>query len=117
MPLGTIVPGARARPHANGRQPPVATTYGFLSTHPPTRCGLATFNAALAAALTTGPAGGGVVRVTSGGNEGPPGPDVTHTWQAHATVNTCHLIPPICSLRARGGVCPEVTAWFIGGPL
>jgi glycosyltransferase involved in cell wall biosynthesis len=60
----------------------VATTYGFLSTHPPTRCGLATFNAALAAALTAGPASGGVVRVTSGGSDGPPGPDVTHTWAA-----------------------------------
>ncbi len=61
----------------------MATTYGFLSTHPPTRCGLATFNAALAGALTAGTNGGGVVRVTTGGNEGPPGPDVAHTWPAH----------------------------------
>jgi glycosyltransferase involved in cell wall biosynthesis len=59
----------------------VATTYGFLSTHPPTRCGLATFNAALAAALA--PGAGGVVRVTTGADEGPPGPDVAHTWAAH----------------------------------
>jgi len=61
----------------------VATTYGFLSTHPPTRCGLATFNAALATALTAGAGTGGVVRVTTGGDEGPPGPGVAHTWPAH----------------------------------
>jgi glycosyltransferase involved in cell wall biosynthesis len=61
----------------------VATTYGFLSTHPPTRCGLATFNAALAAALTAGASTGGVVRVTTGGDDGPSGPAVAHTWPAH----------------------------------
>ncbi len=60
----------------------MATTYGFLSTHPPTRCGLATFNAALAGALTGGAGDSGIVRVTTGGDEGPPGPGVTHTWPA-----------------------------------
>ncbi|MET8150487.1 glycosyltransferase [Actinoplanes sp. NPDC049668] len=60
----------------------MATRYGFLSTHPPTHCGLATFNAALAASLTAGAGPGGVVRVTTGAAEGPPGPDVVHTWQA-----------------------------------
>ena len=39
-------------------------SYGFLSTHPPTRCGLATFNSALAAQLTADGTRGGVVRVT-----------------------------------------------------
>jgi polysaccharide biosynthesis protein PslF len=40
-------------------------TYGFLSTYTPTECGLATFTAALAAELRTGPPAGhiGVVRV------------------------------------------------------
>ena len=41
------------------------TSYGFLSTYTPTECGLATFTAALAAELRTGPPAGhiGVVRV------------------------------------------------------
>jgi glycosyltransferase involved in cell wall biosynthesis len=58
----------------------MAATYGFLSTHPPTRCGLATFNSALAAHLTAGGVPGGVVRVTAGGDDPGPVPGVTHTW-------------------------------------
>lgn len=61
----------------------MATKYGFLSTHPPTHCGLATFNSALAASLTAGTASGSVVRVISGGGEDPSGHDVAHTWPAH----------------------------------
>ncbi|MEJ3744976.1 glycosyltransferase [Actinomycetes bacterium KLBMP 9797] len=71
----------------------MAGTYGFLSTHPPTRCGLATFNAALASHLTAGGTTGGVVRVTAGGDDdgraahagrlGASGPGVVHTWSAH----------------------------------
>jgi glycosyltransferase involved in cell wall biosynthesis len=59
-------------------------TYGFLSTYPPTQCGLATFNAALAAQLNTG--GAGVVRLlasdnVSGGIElDRAAPRVVHTW-------------------------------------
>ena len=60
----------------------MAVSYGFLSTHPPTQCGLATFNSALAAHLTVGSLFGGVVRVTADGDDQRPGPDVVHTWSA-----------------------------------
>jgi glycosyltransferase involved in cell wall biosynthesis len=60
-------------------------TYGFLSTYPPSQCGLATFNAALATHLNTG-GGSGVVRLlssdsVSGGIElDGVAPRVVHTW-------------------------------------
>ncbi|MFG3553459.1 glycosyltransferase [Micromonospora sp. NPDC047557] len=57
-------------------------SYGFLSTHPPTRCGLATFNSALAAELTADGTRGGIVRVTDHGDDQRPGPGVVHTWSA-----------------------------------
>jgi glycosyltransferase involved in cell wall biosynthesis len=60
----------------------MAVSYGFLSTHPPTRCGLATFNAALVAHLTAQDAGSGVVRVVAHDVDGPA--DVVHTWQTSA---------------------------------
>ncbi|MET0425874.1 MAG: glycosyltransferase [Actinoplanes sp.] len=56
--------------------------YGFLSTHPPTRCGLATFNAALAAHLDRSGVPGGVVRVAAHGDDHAPAPGVVHTWSA-----------------------------------
>ncbi|HET9519231.1 MAG TPA: glycosyltransferase [Actinoplanes sp.] len=62
-------------------------TYGFLSTNPPTQCGLATFNAALAAHLTPGGTAGGVVRLLAGDDSAslgarpdPAAPRVVHTW-------------------------------------
>ncbi|GAA0555300.1 glycosyltransferase [Paractinoplanes ferrugineus] len=60
-------------------------TYGFLSTYPPTQCGLATFNAALATHLNTS-GSAGVVRLlasdsVSGGIElERNAPRVVHTW-------------------------------------
>jgi glycosyltransferase involved in cell wall biosynthesis len=61
-------------------------TYGFLSTYPPTQCGLATFNAALATHLSSGSTGSGVVRLldadaVGGGLEvDRTAPRVVHTW-------------------------------------
>jgi len=74
---------ARERPTIDRKAGHVATRYGFLSTHPPTHCGLATFNSALAASLTAGAATGGVVRVTPPGDTGVSGSDVAHVWPAN----------------------------------
>jgi glycosyltransferase involved in cell wall biosynthesis len=62
----------------------VIINYGMLSTHPPTRCGLATFNSALAGELIAGAGSGGVVRVTSSGDDERPGPGIVHTWSGRA---------------------------------
>jgi glycosyltransferase involved in cell wall biosynthesis len=62
----------------------VIINYGMLSTHPPTRCGLAAFNSALADELITGAGMGGVVRVTTGGDDEHPKPGVVHTWSSAA---------------------------------
>jgi glycosyltransferase involved in cell wall biosynthesis len=64
----------------------MAISYGFLSTHPPTRCGLATFNSALAASLTMDGTPSGIVRVTGPGDDQRPGPGVVHTWRAGTAV-------------------------------
>jgi glycosyltransferase involved in cell wall biosynthesis len=61
-------------------------TYGFLSTYPPTQCGLATFNAALATNLNAGSGGSGVVRLLADDTAGGLpldrlAPPVVHTWR------------------------------------
>ncbi|MEV6493292.1 glycosyl transferase family 1, partial [Actinoplanes sp. NPDC051633] len=61
-----------------------AIKYGFLSTSSPTRCGLATFNSALAAHLDDGTGGNGIVRVTVAHDDQRPAPGVVHTWQSGA---------------------------------
>jgi glycosyltransferase involved in cell wall biosynthesis len=58
----------------------MATRYGFLSTHPPTQCGLASFNSALAGHLAADGVTGGVVRVITGPDDNRPAPGVAHTW-------------------------------------
>jgi glycosyltransferase involved in cell wall biosynthesis len=63
-------------------RPHMTIEYGLLSTHPPTRCGLATFNAALAAQLTIAGVSGGVVRVTAAGDDQRPARGVVHTWSS-----------------------------------
>jgi len=59
--------------------------YGLLSTHPPTRCGLATFNAALAGSLVATGAAAGVVRVVEPGDN-PRGSAAMHTPSADVLV-------------------------------
>jgi glycosyltransferase involved in cell wall biosynthesis len=63
----------------------MAISYGFLSTHPPTLCGLATFNSALATHLTTHGTPSGIVRVTETDDDQRPGPGVVQTWLATTT--------------------------------
>jgi polysaccharide biosynthesis protein PslF len=60
-------------------------TYGFLSTYPPTQCGLATFNAALATHLNAASGGSGVVRLLADDAAGGlpldrTAPRVVYTW-------------------------------------
>ncbi|GAB3844028.1 hypothetical protein ACFPIJ_04705 [Dactylosporangium cerinum] len=60
----------------------MAATYGLLSTHPPTRCGLAFFHGVIAAHRTTAGRKGRLVRVTAVGDDPRPGVGVAHTWSA-----------------------------------
>src|SRR3954465_2810321 len=60
----------------------MAISYGLLSTHAPTRCGLATFNTNLAVHLAAVGARTGIVRVTATGDDPHAEPGVVHTWSA-----------------------------------
>jgi polysaccharide biosynthesis protein PslF len=59
---------------------PMTIKYGFLSTHPPTRCGLATFNSALSTHLGKVAGPSGIVRVAADGDDVEHLPGVAHTW-------------------------------------
>src|SRR3954453_18970872 len=63
----------------------MSATYGFLSTYPPTQCGLATFNAALGTHVNAASGGSGVVRLLAGDDTDGivldrGAPRVVHTW-------------------------------------
>jgi glycosyltransferase involved in cell wall biosynthesis len=60
----------------------MSTSYGFVSTHPPTECGLATFNSALAAQLAPPGSPGGIVRVVEDEETITSDARVVHTWSA-----------------------------------
>jgi len=58
----------------------MATTYGILSTYPPTQCGLATFSLALANSLGSHRDAVSVVEVVDDLDSAPRRPEVRHQW-------------------------------------
>ncbi len=60
----------------------MTTSYGFVSSHPPTQCGLATFNSALVTHLAKSDGRSGIVRVVAGEESANLDPRVVHTWSA-----------------------------------
>jgi glycosyltransferase involved in cell wall biosynthesis len=63
-----------------GRQGHVSLNFGLMSTHPPTECGLATFNSALAGHLATAGGQVGIVQVNGDGHPATLDPRVVHRW-------------------------------------
>jgi glycosyltransferase involved in cell wall biosynthesis len=63
-------------------RPIMAASYGFVSTHPPTECGLATFNSALVSHVAKDDTRIGIVRIVDAQSSEPHDPSVVHTWPA-----------------------------------
>ncbi|HCT79408.1 MAG TPA: glycosyl transferase family 1 [Micromonosporaceae bacterium] len=61
----------------------MSVNFGLMSTHPPTECGLATFNSALAGHLATAGGHVGIVQVNGDGHPAPLDPRVVHRWPAN----------------------------------
>lgn len=58
----------------------MSVNFGLMSTHPPTECGLATFNSALAGHLATAGGQVGIVQVNGDGDPASLDPRVVHRW-------------------------------------
>jgi len=87
------------------------TTFGLLSTYPPTQCGLATFTASLVAHLGP-PAACGVVRLVDEADVGSP-PEVVHELLRGSTTSQCDAV---AALNGFDAVIVQHEYGIFGGP-